>query len=59
MEDGIFHYMGRNDFQVKISGVRIECEEAGSYGGEHSELHILGSCSDRHFLRFCISVMMV
>ena len=28
MEDGVFHYLGRNDFQVKISGVRIECEEA-------------------------------
>lgn len=25
-----FHYMGRNDFQVKISGVRIECEEVSA-----------------------------
>ncbi|CAE7558766.1 ppsC [Symbiodinium natans] len=30
VEDGIFHYMGRNDFQVKISGVRIECEEVSA-----------------------------
>ena len=27
VENGVFHFMGRNDFQVKISGVRIECEE--------------------------------
>lgn len=30
VEDGTFHYMGRNDFQVKISGVRIECEEVSA-----------------------------
>ncbi|CAE7446369.1 cmdD, partial [Symbiodinium pilosum] len=28
--DGDYHYMGRNDFQVKISGVRIECEEVSA-----------------------------
>jgi len=28
--DGIFEYMGRSDFQVKIGGVRIECEEVSS-----------------------------
>ena len=28
--DGVFCYMGRNDFQVKISGVRIECEEVSA-----------------------------
>lgn len=33
--DGIFHYMGRNDFQVKISGVRIECEEVAAVLKEH------------------------
>lgn len=26
-EDGVFEILGRNDFQVKIGGVRIECEE--------------------------------
>lgn len=30
VENGVFHYMGRNDFQVKISGVRIECEEVSA-----------------------------
>mmetsp|Transcript_49844 Transcript_49844/g.116280 ORF Transcript_49844/g.116280 Transcript_49844/m.116280 type:complete len:1480 (-) Transcript_49844:74-4513(-) len=30
VENGIFHYVGRNDFQVKISGVRIECEEVSA-----------------------------
>lgn len=28
--DGNFDYLGRNDFQVKISGVRIECEEVSA-----------------------------
>ncbi|CAE7484383.1 cmdD, partial [Symbiodinium sp. CCMP2456] len=30
VENGVFHYMGRNDFQVKISGVRVECEEVSA-----------------------------
>jgi acyl-CoA synthetase (AMP-forming)/AMP-acid ligase II len=28
--DGVFEILGRNDFQVKIGGVRIECEEIGA-----------------------------
>jgi len=28
--DGSFEYLGRNDFQVKIGGVRIECEEVSA-----------------------------
>ncbi|CAE8684681.1 unnamed protein product [Polarella glacialis] len=28
--DGVFEYLGRNDFQVKIGGVRIECEEVSA-----------------------------
>lgn len=27
---GVFEYLGRNDFQVKIGGVRIECEEVSA-----------------------------
>eukprot|EP00933_Yihiella_yeosuensis_P032270 TRINITY_DN25857_c0_g1_i1.p1 TRINITY_DN25857_c0_g1~~TRINITY_DN25857_c0_g1_i1.p1 ORF type:complete len:604 (+),score=141.50 TRINITY_DN25857_c0_g1_i1:258-1814(+) len=29
-DDGVFEYLGRNDFQVKIGGVRIECEEVSA-----------------------------
>eukprot|EP00931_Biecheleriopsis_adriatica_P031383 TRINITY_DN18408_c0_g1_i2.p1 TRINITY_DN18408_c0_g1~~TRINITY_DN18408_c0_g1_i2.p1 ORF type:complete len:1482 (+),score=319.04 TRINITY_DN18408_c0_g1_i2:56-4501(+) len=29
-DDGAFEYLGRNDFQVKIGGVRIECEEVSA-----------------------------
>eukprot|EP00930_Biecheleria_cincta_P078885 TRINITY_DN664_c0_g1_i6.p1 TRINITY_DN664_c0_g1~~TRINITY_DN664_c0_g1_i6.p1 ORF type:complete len:1569 (-),score=306.79 TRINITY_DN664_c0_g1_i6:3-4382(-) len=29
-QDGAFEYLGRCDFQVKIGGVRIECEEVSS-----------------------------
>jgi amino acid adenylation domain-containing protein len=34
-EDGVFEYLGRTDFQVKIGGVRIECEEVSSVLQEH------------------------
>lgn len=34
-EDGAFEYMGRNDFQVKIGGVRVECEEVSAVVMEH------------------------
>eukprot|EP00928_Gymnodinium_smaydae_P007859 TRINITY_DN1280_c0_g1_i7.p1 TRINITY_DN1280_c0_g1~~TRINITY_DN1280_c0_g1_i7.p1 ORF type:complete len:1450 (-),score=287.98 TRINITY_DN1280_c0_g1_i7:539-4609(-) len=33
--DGIYEYMGRCDFQVKIGGVRIECEEVSAVLQEH------------------------
>jgi len=29
-EDGVYEFLGRNDFQVKIGGVRIECEEVST-----------------------------
>ncbi|CAJ1425077.1 unnamed protein product [Effrenium voratum] len=29
-EGETYHYLGRNDFQVKISGVRVECEEVSA-----------------------------
>mmetsp|Transcript_118028 Transcript_118028/g.378332 ORF Transcript_118028/g.378332 Transcript_118028/m.378332 type:complete len:1518 (+) Transcript_118028:176-4729(+) len=33
--DGIYDYLGRSDFQVKIAGVRIECEEVSAVLKEH------------------------
>jgi len=33
--DGTFEYLGRTDFQVKIGGVRIECEEVSAVLKEH------------------------
>jgi len=34
-QDGAFEYLGRCDFQVKIGGVRIECEEVSSVMKTH------------------------
>lgn len=34
--DGTFEYLGRNDFQVKIGGVRIECEEVSAVLKTHA-----------------------
>lgn len=33
--DGVFDYLGRSDFQVKIGGVRVECEEVSAVLKEH------------------------
>lgn len=37
--DGVFEYLGRNDFQVKIGGVRIECEEVSAVLQSHPAIN--------------------
>ena len=38
--DGACEFLGRVDFQVKVHGVRIECEEVSAVIKTHSEVNV-------------------